>query len=89
MADEFDKGLPDEVAVAALGGDEVAQGEQREQQANKHTGDELPCPVAPPPPGKLVVPPGRQELLAVWLSDKLQEKQQEWRQGKEVELVSL
>lgn len=73
VADELDERLADEEAIAALGSHEVAQGEHRVEDADEDAGEKLPCPVAPPPAWKLVVPPGSQELLAVWLSYKLKE----------------
>lgn len=71
MADELDEGLADEEAVATLRRYEVADSKQRVEEADEDTGDELPCPVSPSPAGELVVPPGRQKLLAVRLSYKL------------------
>lgn len=71
MADELDKRLADEEAVATLRSDEVPESKQGVEEADKDTGKELPCPVAPPPAGELIVPPGCQKLLAVWLSYKL------------------
>lgn len=59
VADELDEGLADEEAVATLGSDEVADSKHRVEEADEHTGDALPCPLAPPPAGELVVPPGR------------------------------
>lgn len=73
VADELDEGLADEEAVATLRGDEVAESKHGVEEADEDTGDELPCPVAPSPAGELVVPAGRQKLLAVWLSYKLKE----------------
>lgn len=78
MADELDEGLADEEAVATLRRCEVAQSEQRVEEANEDTGDKLSCPVSPPPAGELIIPPGRQKLLAVWLSYKLKEKKR-WK----------
>lgn len=72
VADELDERLADEEAVAALGSHEVAQREHGVEEADEDAGEELPRPVAPPPARKLVVPAGSQELLAVWLSYKLQ-----------------
>lgn len=71
MADELDEGLADEEAVAALGSHEVAEGEDGVEEAEEDAGEELPRPVAPPPARELVVPAGRQELLAVWLRYEL------------------
>ncbi|TNN63512.1 hypothetical protein EYF80_026254 [Liparis tanakae] len=65
VADELDEGLADEEAVATLGGDEVPESEQGVEEADEDAGDELPGPVASPPARELVVPPGRQELLAL------------------------
>lgn len=73
MADKLDEGLADEEAVATLGGDEVAESKQRVEEADEDAGEELPRPVAASPAGKLVVPTGRQQLLAVWLCYKLTE----------------
>lgn len=74
MAEELDEGLADEEAVATLRSDEVAEGEHGIEEADEDTREELPSPVAPPPAGELVIPSGRQKLLAVWLSYKLKEK---------------
>lgn len=73
VADELDERLADEEAVVALGSHEVAQGEHGVEEADEDAGEKLPRPVAPPPARKLVVPPGSQELLAVWLSYKLKQ----------------
>jgi len=73
VADELDEGLADEEAVATLGSDEVPESKQGVEEADEDAGDQLPGPVASPPARELVVPPGRQELLAVWLSDKLKD----------------
>lgn len=74
MADELDEGFADEEAVATLWSDEVAQSEHGVEEADEDTGDELSCPVAPPPTRKLIIPPGCQKLLTVWLGYKLKEK---------------
>lgn len=71
MADKLDEGLADEETVATLGGDEVAESKQRVEEADEDAGEELPRPVAPSPARKLIIPPGRQQLLAVWLCYKL------------------
>lgn len=71
VADKLDEGLADEETVATLGGDEVAESKQRVEEANEDAGEELPRPVTPSPARKLVIPPGRQQLLAVWLRYKL------------------
>lgn len=71
VADELDEGLADEEAVATLRSDEVAESEHGVEEADEDAGEELPRPVPAPPAGKLVVPPGRQKLLAVRLSYKL------------------
>lgn len=73
MADKLDEGLADEEAVATLGSDEVAESKQRVEEADEDAGEELPRPVAPSPARKLIIPPGRQQLLAVWLCYKLTE----------------
>ena len=72
VADELDEGLADEEAVAALGGEEVADGEDGEQQTDEDAGEELARPVAPAPARELVVPPRRQQLLAVGLGHELE-----------------
>ena len=59
MADELDEGLADEEAKAALGHHQVAEGEEREEEADEDAGDELARPVAAPPAGELVVPARR------------------------------
>lgn len=71
MADELDEGLADEEAVATLRSNEVAESKRRVEEADEDAGEKLPCPLAPSPPRELIIPPGRQELLAVWLSYKL------------------
>lgn len=73
MADELDERLTDEETVATLWSDEVAESKYGVEEADEDTGEELPCPVAPPPARKFVVPPGCQKLLAVWLSYKLRD----------------
>lgn len=73
VADELDERLADEEAVAAFGSHEVAEGEHGVEEADEDAGEKLPCPVAPSPARKFVVPTGSQELLAVWLSYKLKE----------------
>lgn len=73
VADELDERLANEEAVAALGSHEVAQGKHGVEEADEDAGEKLPRPVAPSPARKLVVPPGSQELLAVWLRYKLKE----------------
>lgn len=73
MADELDEGLANEEAVATLRGHEVAESKQGVEEADEDTGEELSCPVAPPPARELIIPPRRQKLLAVWLSYKLEE----------------
>lgn len=77
VADKLDEGLADEEALATLGSDEVAESKHGVEEADKDTGEELPCPVAPPPAGELIIPAGRQKLLAVWLSYKLKEIRRE------------
>lgn len=71
VADELDERLTDEEAITTLWSDEVAEGKHGVEEADEDTGEELPCPVSPPPAGELIVPPGCQKLLAVWLSYKL------------------
>lgn len=77
MTDELDEGLTDEQAIAALRRDQVEDGQQREEEADKDTRDELSCPVAPPPPWELIIPPRCQQLLTVGLSNKLRERERE------------
>lgn len=74
VADELDERFADEEAVGTLGRGEVAKGEQRVEETNEDTGEELSCPVASPPAGELVIPAGRQKLLAVGLRNKLGEE---------------
>lgn len=71
MADELDEGLADEEAVSTLRRDEVAESKSGVEEADEDTGEELPCPLAASPAGELIIPPGRQKLLAVWLGYKL------------------
>lgn len=73
MADELDERLTDEEPVTTLWSDEVAESKYGVKEADENTGEELPCPVAPPPARKFIVPPGCQKLLAVWLSYKLRD----------------
>lgn len=75
VTDELDEGLSDEQAIAALRGDQVDDGQEREEEADKDARDELHRPVAPPPARELIVPARRQQLLTVGLSDKLGEGQ--------------
>lgn len=77
VADELDERLADEEAIAAFRRDEVAEGEHGVEEADEDAGDEFSRPVTPPPTWELVVPPGGQELLAVWLSDKLKQVTEE------------
>lgn len=88
MADELDEGLTDEETVATLWSDEVAEGKHRVQEADEDAGEKLPCPVPPPPAGELIIPSRRQQLLAVWLSHKLQETKEE-REGRVVPFIRL
>lgn len=39
VADKLDEGLADEVAIAALRSDEVAESKQREEEANEDASD--------------------------------------------------
>lgn len=71
VADKLDEGLADEETVATLGSDEVAESKQRVEEADEDASEELARPVAPSPARKLIIPPGRQQLLAVWLCYKL------------------
>lgn len=73
VANKLDKGLADEQAVAALGGHQVTEREQREHEADEDAGDQLASPVTSPPAWKFIIPARRQQLLAVWLSYKLRE----------------
>lgn len=73
MADELDKRLADEEAVATLRNDEVAESKHGVEEPDEDTGKELDCPVTTSPARELIIPPGRQKLLAVWLSYKLKE----------------
>lgn len=71
VADKLHEGFADKEAIATLGSDEVTEGKNRVEEADKHTGDEFSCPVASPPPWKLIIPPGCKQLLTVWLSHEL------------------
>lgn len=83
VADELDEGLTDEQAVAALGGDQVGDGQQREEEADEDARDELDGPVAPPPARELVVPARRQQLLTVGLGNKLRRRRMDrWTERK-------
>lgn len=74
VANELDERFADEEAVATLGHREVAESEQRVEEADEDAGEELSCPVASPPAGELVVPAGCQKLLTVGLRNKLGEE---------------
>lgn len=56
VADELDEGLADEEAIATLRSNEVAESKRRVEETDEDTGDELSCPVAPPPARELIVP---------------------------------
>lgn len=56
MADELDEGFADEEADAAFGGHQVADREEREEEADENACDELAGPVASPPAWELIVP---------------------------------
>lgn len=71
MADELDEWLSDEQSQGALRSDQVAHREDGKEQAYDEAGEHLHGPVSPPPPGELIVPAGRQQLLAVGLGYKL------------------
>lgn len=71
VADELDEGLPDEQAQRALWGDQVAHGEDREQEPDDEARHHLHGPVSPPPARELVVPARGQQLLAVGLGHEL------------------
>lgn len=77
VADKLDEWLADEEAVATFGCDEVAKGKHGVEEADEDTSDEFSRPVTPPPAGKLIVPPGCQKLLTVWLSYKLKQVREE------------
>ena len=65
MDDELDKGLADEPAQVAHGGDEVDDGQEREGEGDGEDDGHLGHQAAAPEPGQSVVPKRRQELLAV------------------------
>lgn len=71
VADKLDEGFADKEAIATLGSDEVAESKQRVEEADEDACDEFSCPVAAPPARELIIPPGCQKLLAVWLGHKL------------------
>lgn len=71
MADKFDERLPDEQPQGALGCYQVADGEHREKESNDDASQHLHSPVAPPPARKFIIPTRGQELLAIWLGNKL------------------
>lgn len=75
VADELDEGLPDEQAQRALWGDQVAHGEDREQEPDDEARHHLHGPVSPPPARELVVPARGQQLLAVGLGHELDGKE--------------
>ena len=74
VTDELDEGLADEKPKGVLGHGHVAQREEGEEQADEDARDRLPHPVLLPPTRELVIPAGRQELLAVGLGHKLNKR---------------
>lgn len=71
VADKLDKWLFNEQSQPALGCNQVCHGQHREKQSNGDTGQEFHCPVFPPPSWEAIVPKCCEQLLAVWLSNKL------------------
>ena len=71
MADELDEGFFDEEAERTLGRQQVDQGEDGEQQADDEARHQLHHPVPPSPAREPIIPQCGQQLLAVWLGDKL------------------
>lgn len=71
VAYKLDEGFSDEEAVVALGGDQVEQRKEGEEESNEHTGDKLAGPVAASPAWELIIPARREQLLTVWLCYKL------------------
>lgn len=74
VADELDKGFLDEKSKVASGRDQIGYGQHRKQESNGHAGQKLDYPVFSPPSREAIVPQGGQQLLAVWLSNKLEKK---------------
>lgn len=58
VADELGERLADKNAIVALGGYQVVDGEEREQEADENACDELAGPVASPPTRKFIIPAG-------------------------------
>lgn len=58
VADELDEGLADKKAIVTLGGYQIEDGEEREQEADENACDKLAGPVASPPTWKLIIPAG-------------------------------
>lgn len=58
MADELGERLADKNAIVTLGGYQIEDGEEREQEADENACDELASPVASPPAGKFIIPAG-------------------------------
>lgn len=77
VADELDKGLLDEEPKVASGWDQIGNRQHRKQEANGHTGQKLDYPVLSPPSREAIIPQGGKQLLAVWLSNKLERKKKE------------
>lgn len=56
MADKFDEGFFNEEPQCAFWSQQVDQREDREEQADNETHDQLNCPVTAPPARKTIIP---------------------------------
>jgi hypothetical protein len=74
MTDELDEGLPHGLADDGMWGEDVADREEREQDADPDDLESLQDHVFPAEAGKALVPDRRQQLLDVGMGDELQHK---------------
>jgi len=72
MADELDEGLPHGLPDGRVRRDDVGDREKREQKADADDFQPLQHHVLAPETWKTLVPNGRQQLLHVWVRNKLQ-----------------
>lgn len=71
MADELDEGLAHGLANAGVGGQDVGQREDGEQDANPNDVHRLQGHVLSPETGQSLVPDARQQLLDIRVGHKL------------------
>lgn len=74
MADELDERLPHRLSDDRMGGDDVGDGEEREQYPDPDDLEGLEHHVFPPESGQPLVPYRRQELLNVGVGHELENK---------------